>query len=132
MAEGGNNFSVGQRQLLVIGRALLQGAKIVIMDEATAVSTCMEVQSRVERQNPNKSISSQAVDAETDAAFQKTIRTEFKEATCITVAHRINTIMDSDYVLVMSDGKAAEFDSPSALMKQDGLFRELVIASANQ
>jgi len=109
VAEGGMNFSVGQRQLLVIGRALLRGAKIVVMDEATA-----------------------AVDAQTDAAIQKTIRTEFKDATCLTVAHRINTIMDSDYVLVMSDGKAAEFDSPSSLMKQAGLFRDLVKASAQE
>ena len=110
VSEGGLNFSVGQRQLLVIGRALLQGAKVVIMDEATA-----------------------SVDAETDAAIQKVIRTEFVDATCITVAHRINTIMDSDLVLVMDDGQAAEFDKPSVLVnKPQGLFRELVKASAKE
>lgn len=108
IAEGGINFSVGQRQLLVIARALLRGAKIVIMDEATA-----------------------AVDAGTDAAIQKVIRTEFTEATCITVAHRINTILDSDYILVMSDGKAEEFDKPDMLLKKGGLFRDLVRASAD-
>ncbi len=103
--EGGSNFSVGQRQLLVIARALLLGAKIVIMDEATA-----------------------SVDADTDARIQSVIRTEFKDSTCITVAHRINTILDSDYILVMDDGKAAEFDTPDVLLKKGGLFKSLVDA----
>jgi ATP-binding cassette subfamily C (CFTR/MRP) protein 1 len=102
--EGGNNFSVGQRQLLVIGRALLQEASVIICDEATA-----------------------AVDAETDARMQAIFRIDFKHATCLTVAHRLNTIMDSDYVLVMHDGKAAEFDTPGNLLEmQDGIFRGLV------
>jgi ABC-type multidrug transport system fused ATPase/permease subunit len=107
VSEGGSNFSVGQRQLLVIARALLCGAKIVVMDEATA-----------------------AVDAETDAAIQKVMRREFAGATCITVAHRINTILDCDYILVMSDGKAAEFDTPKSLLNKGGMFRDLVSASA--
>ena len=60
------------------------------------------------------------------------MRTEFKNATCITVAHRLNTIMDSDYILVMDDGGAAEFDRPKVLLrKPGGLFRELVEASAH-
>lgn len=105
VAEGGNNFSVGQRQLLVIARAMLTGAKIVIMDEATA-----------------------SVDADTDARIQRVFRQEFKEATCITVAHRLNTIMDSDFVLVMDDGRAAEFDKPSALLSKGGIFKGLVDA----
>lgn len=103
--EGGSNFSVGQRQLLVIARALLHGAQIVIMDEATA-----------------------SVDADTDARIQNVIRTEFKDSTCITIAHRINTILDSDYILVMDDGRAAEFDRPDTLLKKGGLFRDLVDA----
>lgn len=105
VSEGGSNFSVGQRQLLVISRALLCGAKIVIMDEATA-----------------------SVDAETDSRIQRVMKTEFKNATCITIAHRINTILDSDYILVMDDGLAAEFDSPEKLMKKGGLFKDLVDA----
>eukprot|EP00804_Cyclotella_cryptica_P002769 CCRYP_021220-RE/>CCRYP_021220-RE protein AED:0.04 eAED:0.04 QI:4107/1/1/1/1/0.71/7/473/383 len=105
VAEGGNNFSVGQRQLLVIARAMLMGARIVIMDEATA-----------------------SVDADTDARIQRVFREEFKDATCITVAHRLNTIMDSDFVLVMDDGRAAEFDKPSALLSKGGLFKGLVDA----
>jgi len=107
VSEGGSNFSVGQRQLIVIARALLRGARIVIMDEATA-----------------------AVDAETDANIQKVMRNEFASATCITVAHRINTILDCDKILVMSDGKAAEFDTPKALLDKGGMFRELVKAAS--
>lgn len=106
--EGGSNFSVGQRQLLVIARALLSGASIVIMDEATA-----------------------AVDADTDARIQKVMRSEFADATCITVAHRINTIMDSDFILVMDNGKAAEFDTPQKLISKGGMFRDLVQASSH-
>jgi len=107
--DGGSNFSVGQRQLLVIARALLCGASVVIMDEATA-----------------------AVDADTDARIQGVMRTEFKNATTLTVAHRINTIMDSDYILVMDDGRAAEFDSPSNLLDRGGMFKDLVDAAAKE
>jgi ATP-binding cassette subfamily C (CFTR/MRP) protein 1 len=103
--EAGSNFSVGQRQLLVIARALLRDAKIVIMDEATA-----------------------SVDADTDARIQRVMRTEFKESTCLTVAHRINTILDSDYILVMDDGRAEEFDTPDFLLQKGGLFKDLVDA----
>lgn len=109
VSEGGINFSVGQRQLLVIARALLRGAMIVIIDEATA-----------------------SVDSETDAAVQIVMRREFSNATCITVAHRINTILDSDYILVMDDGKAAEFGKPNALLQKGGIFRDLVKASSSK
>jgi ATP-binding cassette, subfamily C (CFTR/MRP), member 1 len=108
VSEGGSNFSVGQRQLLVIARALLRGTKIVIMDEATA-----------------------SIDAETDAMIQTVIRTAFATATCLTVAHRLNTIMDSDYILVMADGKAAEFDTPNNLLAKGGMFKDLVQAAAH-
>jgi ABC-type multidrug transport system fused ATPase/permease subunit len=91
--DNGNNFSVGQRQLLCISRALLSKARVIIMDEATA-----------------------AVDVETDAAIQKTIREEFAYATCLTVAHRLNTILDSDKVMVMDKGKVIEYDSPQRLL----------------
>jgi len=101
--EGGSNFSVGQRQLIVIARALLREANIVILDEATA-----------------------SVDADTDARIQRVMRTEFKRATCITVAHRINTIMDSTHILVMDNGRVSEFDSPSTLLAKGGLYKDLV------
>jgi len=101
--EGGSNLSVGQRQLLVIARSMLHGSKIVIMDEATA-----------------------SVDPETDAKIQRLFRTEFQSSTCITVAHRINTIMDSDFIVVMDNGRAVEFGSPTSLIQKRGLFKDLV------
>lgn len=101
--QDGQNFSVGQRQLLVIARALLDGAKVVICDEATA-----------------------AVDVEADARIQRALREDFAKATTLTVAHRLNTIMDSTHILVMSDGRAAEFDTPSNLLAMGGIFRGLV------
>lgn len=107
--DGGSNFSVGQRQLIVIARALLCGARIVIMDEATA-----------------------AVDADTDARIQVVMRTEFANATTITVAHRINTIMDSDLILVMDDGQASEYDTPKALLERGGMFADLVDAAGKK
>lgn len=93
--EGGQNLSVGQRQLVCLARALLKKTKVLILDEATA-----------------------AVDLETDELIQNTIRTEFADCTVITIAHRINTIMDCDKVLVMDVGEVKEFNSPSFLLQQ--------------
>ncbi|XP_031495021.1 ABC transporter C family member 10-like [Nymphaea colorata] len=104
VVEGGSNWSMGQRQLFCLGRALLRRSKILVLDEATA-----------------------SVDNSTDATLQKTIRTEFANCTVITVAHRIPTVMDCTMVLAISDGKLAEFDGPLNLMEREGsLFRELV------
>uniref|UniRef100_A0A8C6VN87 MRP2 protein n=1 Tax=Naja naja TaxID=35670 RepID=A0A8C6VN87_NAJNA len=99
MSEGGENLSVGQRQLVCLARALLRKSKILILDEATA-----------------------AVDMETDHLIQETIRSEFANCTVITIAHRLHTIMDSHRVLVLQEGKIVEFDSPEELLQQQGIF----------
>jgi len=103
VSEGGTNFSVGQRQLICLARAMLKKAKILIMDEATA-----------------------AVDVETDAIIQRAIRSQFADVTVLTIAHRVHTITDSDRVMVFDSGILAEFDKPSHLLaKPNSLFRKV-------
>lgn len=100
----GSNLSQGQRQLVSLARALLTPSNILVLDEATA-----------------------AVDIETDALLQATLRSSvFDNRTIITIAHRINTILDSDRIVVLQQGKVAEFDTPEELIKNRGLFYELV------
>ncbi|KAI6778837.1 Metal resistance protein-like protein [Emericellopsis cladophorae] len=102
--EGGSNLSQGQRQLVNLARAMLTPSNILVLDEATA-----------------------AVDIETDAMIQRTLRSPlFANKTIITVAHRLNTILDSDRVVVLDKGEVAEFDTPSALFKKQGLFYNLM------
>ncbi|KAF5351559.1 hypothetical protein D9758_007167 [Tetrapyrgos nigripes] len=92
--EGGSSLSSGQRQLLCFARALLRKSKILVLDEATS-----------------------AVDLDTDQAIQAIIRgPAFTDVTIVTIAHRLNTIIESDRVLVMDAGKTAEFDSPEKLL----------------
>uniref|UniRef100_A0A671VQ24 ATP-binding cassette, sub-family C (CFTR/MRP), member 3 n=1 Tax=Sparus aurata TaxID=8175 RepID=A0A671VQ24_SPAAU len=98
-AEGGENLSVGQRQLVCLARALLRKTRILILDEATA-----------------------AIDLETDDLIQSTIRTQFEDCTVFTIAHRLNTIMDYTRVLVLDKGQIAEFDTPTNLISQRGIF----------
>ncbi|CAJ0967195.1 unnamed protein product [Ranitomeya imitator] len=98
-SEGGENLSVGQRQLVCLARALLRKTKILVLDEATA-----------------------AVDLETDELIQSTIREEFKDSTVITIAHRLNTIMDYTRIVVFDKGEIVEFDTPSRLLENKGLF----------
>jgi ATP-binding cassette subfamily C (CFTR/MRP) protein 1 len=128
VSEGGENFSAGQRQLLclaryeydtndvyntnqlfmIVYRALIRRSKILILDEATS-----------------------SVDRETDQLVQATIRAEFGRGQCtiLTIAHRLETIMDSDRILVMSEGKVGEIDSPSSLLRNSSsLFTQLVTA----
>ncbi|KAF9308629.1 Multidrug resistance-associated protein 1 [Podila horticola] len=93
VSQNGENFSVGQRSLICLARALLRKAKILILDEATA-----------------------AVDVETDELIQRTIRKEFKDRTILTIAHRIKTVMDFDKILVLEQGRMQEYESPQTLL----------------
>ncbi len=93
VSEGGGNFSVGQRQLICLARAMLRKTKILILDEATA-----------------------AVDLETDQLIQATLREEFADCTVLTIAHRLNTILDSNRIAVLSDGQLVEMDEPTKLL----------------
>jgi ABC-type multidrug transport system fused ATPase/permease subunit len=100
IVEGGINFSLGQRQLICIARAILRGAKILVMDEATA-----------------------AIDMESDQLIQNTVRSSFADVTVLTIAHRLATIVDYDRIMVVADGGIAEFESPKTLLANpDSIF----------
>ncbi|KAI7978902.1 ABC transporter C family member 10 [Camellia lanceoleosa] len=104
VVQDGSNWSMGQRQLFCLGRALLRRSKILVLDEATA-----------------------SIDNATDLILQRTIRIEFADCTVITVAHRMPTVMDCTMVLAISDGKLVEYDKPMKLMKRENsLFGQLV------
>ncbi|EPS64314.1 hypothetical protein M569_10464 [Genlisea aurea] len=104
VCESGENFSVGQRQLLSLSRALLRRSKILVLDEATA-----------------------AVDVRTDALIQKTIREEFRSCTMLIIAHRLNTIIDCDRILLLDSGQVVEYDTPRALLqREDSAFSKMV------
>ncbi|KAJ4822868.1 hypothetical protein Tsubulata_045665 [Turnera subulata] len=94
VAEDGENWSVGQRQLVCLARVLLKKRRILVLDEATA-----------------------SVDTATDNVIQETIREETSECTVITVAHRIPTVIDNDLVLVLDEGTIVEYDSPAKLLE---------------
>ncbi|XP_039127205.1 LOW QUALITY PROTEIN: ABC transporter C family member 14-like [Dioscorea cayenensis subsp. rotundata] len=109
VVDNGENWSVGQRQLLCLGRVMLKQSRILFMDEATA-----------------------SVDSHTDAVIQKIIREDFASCTIFSIAHRIPTVMDCDRVLVIDAGHAKEFDKPSKLIELNSLFGALVQEYANR
>lgn len=102
LSDNGGNLSVGQRQLICLARAVLRRNKVLILDEATA-----------------------NVDHQTDSLIQKTIRTEFSSCTVLTIAHRLNTIIDCDRVLVLDAGQILEFDSPYKLFQNRHIFYDM-------
>jgi ATP-binding cassette subfamily C (CFTR/MRP) protein 4 len=104
VAEGGSNFSVGQRQLLCLARAILASNKILILDEATA-----------------------SVDRRTDELLQQALQVAFKDGTILAVAHRLDTVIEFDYILVLGHGNVLEFGSPADLLRnEDGHLARMV------
>ncbi|KZS90158.1 multidrug resistance-associated ABC transporter [Sistotremastrum niveocremeum HHB9708] len=103
VGDEGSNFSAGERQLIALCRALVKGSKIIVLDEASS-----------------------SVDVETDSKVQRTIQQEFADSTLLCIAHRLNTIVYYDRIIVMDHGKVAEFDTPLALFDNaESIFRSL-------
>jgi ABC-type multidrug transport system fused ATPase/permease subunit len=110
ITEGGLNLSQGQRQLLCLARAIVSRPKIMVLDEATS-----------------------AVDMATDTLIQRSIREEFRDSTLMVIAHRLSTIADFDKILVLHDGKVAEYGTPRSLMEiEGGIFRGMVAESGER
>uniref|UniRef100_A0A8C5FVQ8 Cystic fibrosis transmembrane conductance regulator n=1 Tax=Gadus morhua TaxID=8049 RepID=A0A8C5FVQ8_GADMO len=110
LAESGSNFSVGQRQLVCLARAILRKNRILIIDEATA-----------------------HVDPRTDELIQRTIREKFRDCTVLTIAHRLNTIIDSDRIMVLDAGEIQAYDAPYTLLQDpEGIFYKMVQQTGQQ
>ncbi|KAF9014580.1 P-loop containing nucleoside triphosphate hydrolase protein [Hymenopellis radicata] len=110
ISSGGSNLSVGQRQIIALARAIVRGSKLLILDEATS-----------------------AIDYKTDTIIQQSLRNELGGVTLLTIAHRLQTIMDFDKILVLDSGRIVEFDAPQVLLKEkDGWLRRLVDESSDK
>ncbi|XP_078266352.1 ATP-binding cassette sub-family C member 5-like isoform X2 [Rhinoraja longicauda] len=110
VVENGENFSVGERQLICVARALLRRCKVLVLDEATA-----------------------AMDTETDSLVQETIRESFAGCTMLTIAHRLNAVLTCDRVMVLSQGQVMEFDKPSVLLaNENSRFCAMFAAAENK
>uniref|UniRef100_A0AC34QBL2 Uncharacterized protein n=1 Tax=Panagrolaimus sp. JU765 TaxID=591449 RepID=A0AC34QBL2_9BILA len=105
VSEGGENLSVGQRQLICLARALLRKSKLLVLDEAAA-----------------------SVDMETDQLIQRTIREQFADCTVLTIAHRLHSVVDSDRLMVLDAGRISEFDNPQTLLSlKNSVFHSMAI-----
>jgi len=111
ISSSGGNLSVGQRQILALARAIVRRSKLLILDEATS-----------------------AIDYETDSLIQKSLREEVsKDVTLLTIAHRLQTVMDADKIMVLDAGRIVEFGRPSDLLKiKDGMLRAFADESADK
>eukprot|EP00828_Plagiopyla_frontata_P048252 TRINITY_DN9189_c0_g1_i2.p2 TRINITY_DN9189_c0_g1~~TRINITY_DN9189_c0_g1_i2.p2 ORF type:complete len:131 (+),score=17.01 TRINITY_DN9189_c0_g1_i2:148-540(+) len=108
ISENGDNLSIGQKQLLCIARAILKKSKIIFIDEATA-----------------------NIDIKTEAVIQSALETVFKDCTVVTIAHRMNTIMSSDRILVMDNAQVIEDGKPAVLLqKQESFLKDLWMAAS--
>jgi ATP-binding cassette subfamily C (CFTR/MRP) protein 4 len=103
VSEGGTNFSVGQRQLLCLARAILSKSKILVLDEATA-----------------------SVDRRTDQLLHESLQESFGDATILAVAHRLDTVIDHDMILVLGQGKVLEYGTPADLIRSGGMFSKMI------
>ena len=108
LADSGENLSMGQRQLLCLGRALLRPSRILVMDEASA-----------------------SLDLQCDQLMKRVIASSFASCTTLTIAHRLNTVLGSDRIAVFEAGRLKEFDSPAALLRQNGLLKRLLDDAAS-
>lgn len=110
ITDGGSNFSLGQRQLICMSRSILRKSRVLIMDEATA-----------------------SIDEATDHVIQTMIQQEFSNTTVLTIAHRINTIINYDKLMILDQGNIVQFDTPyNLLMDKTGYFHVLVMESGQE
>ena len=109
IAEGGGNLSAGTRQLVMLARAMLKRSRLLLMDEATA-----------------------NIDYATDAVIQRVVRQRFRQSTILTIAHRLDTIIDYDTLLLMAEGRVAESGRPTDLLASEGSHFHRLVASGGE